>query len=521
MFDDPYADNNGGTSTLDLIAHDENHEIRLPAYTVQQEAGKQKRYAEVRAQNQDLLMTISELKTKLSTIEKGKNVNTKFDSSETLEKHVCVTTFNKHIADKAMNASNTKDNSDMSKPVTLQSTPKREQGHKHNENVITRGMYKINKQDTKTSDSKASTNVSNLTGVGSSHSVKLEQFQVNIKFLNTLPPEWSKFVTDVKLVQDLHTTNIDHIHAYLGQYEFHANEVRLMHERNSYPLALVATHQMTQGDKFLLLRVLLEPTHQEQVEAILGNKGLLFITTAKEKDTCPNSVLNLKGNGMILGLRIKCFCSINSLDPSPFCRPTKVKVPKELPKVGMESFQSDNSVSNQSALNFDQYFELNELKAQSQKKDTVITKLKERIKSLSRNVNKDKVKKDIDEIETINIELDHRVSKTAASASGSQPSGNTKKDRIQRPPSSTQKNKVEVHPRTVKSSLKNKNYVIIPKGTAIVQHSKLNANSELTCVKCNGCMLSDNHDLCVLNVINDVNARFKSKSVKKNSKRKV
>nr|GFB28838.1 copia protein [Tanacetum cinerariifolium] len=41
-------------------------------------------------------------------------------------------------------------------------------------------------------------------------------------------------------------------------------------------------------------------------------------------------------------------------------------------------------------------------------------------------------------------------------ASGSQPSGNTKKDKIQRPPRSTQKNKVEAHPRTVKSSLKNK-----------------------------------------------------------------
>nr|GEW07695.1 hypothetical protein [Tanacetum cinerariifolium] len=31
------------------------------------------------------------------------------------------------------------------------------------------------------------------------YKVKLEQFQVNTKFLNTLPPEWSKFVTDVKL----------------------------------------------------------------------------------------------------------------------------------------------------------------------------------------------------------------------------------------------------------------------------------------------------------------------------------
>ncbi|GJS55370.1 putative ribonuclease H-like domain-containing protein [Tanacetum coccineum] len=79
------------------------------------------------------------------------------------------------------------------------------------------------------------------------YNVKLEQFQVNTKFLNTLPPEWSKFVTDVKLVLDLHTTNSDKFHAYLGQHEFYANEVRLMHERNSDPLALVATHQMTQS----------------------------------------------------------------------------------------------------------------------------------------------------------------------------------------------------------------------------------------------------------------------------------
>ncbi|GJW89058.1 retrovirus-related pol polyprotein from transposon TNT 1-94, partial [Tanacetum coccineum] len=71
--------------------------------------------------------------------------------------------------------------------------------------------------------------------------------ELNTKFLNTLPLEWSKFVIDVKLVWDLHTTNIDLLHAYLGQHEFHANELRLMHERNSNLLALVVTHQMTQS----------------------------------------------------------------------------------------------------------------------------------------------------------------------------------------------------------------------------------------------------------------------------------
>ncbi|GJV33190.1 hypothetical protein Tco_1393590 [Tanacetum coccineum] len=68
----------------------------------------------------------------------------------------------------------------------------------------------------------------------------------------------------------------------------------------------------------------------------------------------------------------------------------------------------DNSVSNQSAPSFDQLFEINELKAQSQEKDTVIKKLKERIKSLSGKINEDKIKKDLEEIETIDIELDHR-----------------------------------------------------------------------------------------------------------------
>nr|GEZ33162.1 putative ribonuclease H-like domain-containing protein [Tanacetum cinerariifolium] len=52
--------------------------------------------------------------------------------------------------------------------------------------------------------------------------------------------------------------------------------------------------------------------------------------------------------------------------------------------------------------------------------------------------------------EILNID----VAKLSTSASGSQPSGNTKKDKNQRPPCSIHKNKVEAHPRTVKSSLK-------------------------------------------------------------------
>ncbi|GJW00481.1 hypothetical protein Tco_1555732 [Tanacetum coccineum] len=77
------------------------------------------------------------------------------------------------------------------------------------------------------------------------YNMKMEKFQVNTKFLNSLPPEWSKFVTDVKLVKDLHTTNFDQLHAYLEQHELHANKVRLLREHNPDPLAFVANQQMT------------------------------------------------------------------------------------------------------------------------------------------------------------------------------------------------------------------------------------------------------------------------------------
>ncbi|GJX63448.1 hypothetical protein Tco_0296348 [Tanacetum coccineum] len=76
------------------------------------------------------------------------------------------------------------------------------------------------------------------------YKMKMEQFQVNTKFLNSLPPKWSKFVTDVKLVKYLHTSNFDQLHSYL-EHELHANEVCIMCERNQDPLAFVAKQHMT------------------------------------------------------------------------------------------------------------------------------------------------------------------------------------------------------------------------------------------------------------------------------------
>nr|GEV30236.1 integrase, catalytic region, zinc finger, CCHC-type, peptidase aspartic, catalytic [Tanacetum cinerariifolium] len=93
------------------------------------------------------------------------------------------------------------------------------------------------------------------------------------------------------------------------------------------------------------------------------------------------------------------------------------------------------------------------------------------------------------------------------SASRSQPSGNTKKDRIQQTQSSAKKNKLEAYPRNVRTSLQNKKSVVNTKDIASVPNSKLNVNSDLQCVTCNGCLFSHNHDSCVLEFINSVNTR--------------
>ncbi|GJW30165.1 hypothetical protein Tco_0047040 [Tanacetum coccineum] len=78
-------------------------------------------------------------------------------------------------------------------------------------------------------------------------SLTKQEQEFNTEISEPLPNEWSKLLLMVKLVKDLHTTNVDQLHAHLEQHERHANEVRLMHERNSDPLALVASHQITQS----------------------------------------------------------------------------------------------------------------------------------------------------------------------------------------------------------------------------------------------------------------------------------
>nr|GFA95694.1 hypothetical protein [Tanacetum cinerariifolium] len=80
-------------------------------------------------------------------------------------------------------------------------------------------------------------------------------------------------------------------------------------------------------------------------------------------------------------------------------------------QLNTEIFQRDTWSSQEGAPTFAELFEINHLKAQAQAKDTVILKLKEKLNSLNGDVKDRNVKRDVEEIETLNIELDHKVMK--------------------------------------------------------------------------------------------------------------
>ncbi|GJV67527.1 hypothetical protein Tco_1483036 [Tanacetum coccineum] len=76
-----------------------------------------------------------------------------------------------------------------------------------------------------------------------------------------------------------------------------------------------------------------------------------------------------------------------------------------------ESFQSNKPCKNQDSPEFHEFFEINELKAQLQAKNSTINNLKKHIKNVHEKSNEAKIKHEIDVIETINIKLEHSVAK--------------------------------------------------------------------------------------------------------------
>nr|GEU71406.1 retrovirus-related Pol polyprotein from transposon TNT 1-94 [Tanacetum cinerariifolium] len=111
-------------------------------------------YGVICDENQNLLFIICELKTRLKNVEKGKSVNTKFDTTNGSQTPLCVTPINKHVFQKKTDASKREGNHVVSKPVTLQTSPDKQSGE--NSNVIAPRMYKVvTQQESQTHNAKS------------------------------------------------------------------------------------------------------------------------------------------------------------------------------------------------------------------------------------------------------------------------------------------------------------------------------------------------------------------------------
>ncbi|GJU06232.1 retrovirus-related pol polyprotein from transposon TNT 1-94 [Tanacetum coccineum] len=98
---------------------------------------------------------------------------------------------------------------------------------------------------------------------------------------------------------------------------------------------------------------------------------------------------------------------------------------------------------------------------------------------------------------------------SSTKASGSKPGSDTKNNRIL-PAKSVNKKKVEDHPRINQSVWTKVNRV--DSGISS-KRGVINSNSEDVCKTCNKCFNSVNHDLCVVNILNSVNATPTIKNV--------
>ncbi|GKB59534.1 integrase, catalytic region, zinc finger, CCHC-type containing protein [Tanacetum coccineum] len=126
-------------------------------------------YAEIRAQNQDLLIAISELKAKLKNVEKGKSVNTKFDKANVSNKLLCVTPLNKQVFKRKLLLLKQKRNMFCQKQSLYRLKKKDVETYK---NVIALGMYKVKIPKTQETITNKAKSVLPSTGLKAAFSVR-------------------------------------------------------------------------------------------------------------------------------------------------------------------------------------------------------------------------------------------------------------------------------------------------------------------------------------------------------------
>nr|GEZ74502.1 hypothetical protein [Tanacetum cinerariifolium] len=110
------------------------------------------------------------------------------------------------------------------------------------------------------------------------YNMKLEQFQVNTKFLNILPPEWCKFVTDVKLFvsQGSSSSNLS-ISYPMNETSLTVNHTAYMASTPQIDYAPSAHHQSKFSSPETGLVVLVFQKGDDPIDAI--NHMMSFLTS--------------------------------------------------------------------------------------------------------------------------------------------------------------------------------------------------------------------------------------------------
>ncbi|GJY77430.1 hypothetical protein Tco_0482546 [Tanacetum coccineum] len=172
-----------------------------------------------------------------------------------------------------------------------------------------------------------------------------------------------------QLVKDLHTTNVDQLHAHLEQHERHANEVRLMHECFQNPFYLQKAQQskpkLYVGDIIVQTNPIEIPDSKE--------------TLALAEESRSKMLLKHKDNMMLEKEKLW----------------NEHRIESKTMKLRMNQVLNEKNDSENKVMSKD-----------------IVTYLFNPIRG-DDSVN-DKIKHDLEEIETINIELDHRVTKLIA-----------------------------------------------------------------------------------------------------------
>ncbi|GJU19713.1 hypothetical protein Tco_1153055 [Tanacetum coccineum] len=121
------------------------------------------------------------------------------------------------------------------------------------------------------------------------YKMPLEQFQVNTKFLNTLPAEWSKFVTDVKLMHE--TATFDPLALITSRYPTTNNQLR----NSSNP-----RQQATIDDG----RVIVQPIQGRQISYAAGTTRTLLqeqaMQSAKQSNVVNHSETEITSDSNII-----------------------------------------------------------------------------------------------------------------------------------------------------------------------------------------------------------------------------